>query len=94
LGIARKTLYNKFEEVPEFEDAFYEGKDMADSKVQNALYEKACSGDVGAMIHWTTNRDPENWKNSRSINLGGGDKPIESKITIELVKPDAKHKAQ
>lgn len=63
MGISRSTLSEWKNRFPDISDAIKKGKEVADYEVENALFKKACSGDVGACCFWLTNRRPDKWKN-------------------------------
>ena len=61
LGISVATLEQYKKKFPEFLKCLKENKDYADSKVENALYESACKGNITAQIFWLTNRRRNEW---------------------------------
>lgn len=62
LGFSHTTLYEKFQQFPEFLDAVERGQVNGIQQVSNALFNKAIDGNVAAIQTYLYNRDPENWK--------------------------------
>ena len=62
IGISRSTLSDWKNKHLDIADALKKNKEIADYEIENALFEKAKSGDVGAMIFWLKNRRPSKWK--------------------------------
>ncbi|NLS84158.1 MAG: helix-turn-helix domain-containing protein [Ruminococcaceae bacterium] len=56
-----------------FAQAVSEGKEAADVKVENALYQKAIRGDLGAICFYLTNRRPDKWRNKPAGGVIGGE---------------------
>lgn len=67
MRIATATLYEWKKRFPEISEALKENKEIADFRVENALYQKALGGDTTAIIFWLKNRRHTKWR----------DKPIE-----------------
>jgi len=61
LGITRVSLWRWRTKYPELEKACREGKEVADYKVESALYKNAIEGNVTAQIFWLKNRKPSQW---------------------------------
>ena len=85
IGITVRTLYRwqKYSVTAAdgqltypIKEALRKGKEIPDRKVENALLNKALSGDVTAMIFWLKNRRPDRWS----------DKPKQSYETAEPVR--------
>ena len=47
------------------------GKLKADFQVTKSLYEKAKSGDTGAIIFWLKNRRPDLWRDKQDVQHSG-----------------------
>ena len=73
IGITAKTLYewkNKYSKICE---ALKKGKEVIDYQVENALLQKALSGDTGAICFWLKNRRPDKWRDKpQDTNDGAG----------------------
>lgn len=61
-GISRETLNQWKHKFSDISDALKGGKEVADYRVENALYEAAVGGNVTAMIFWLKNRKPQSWR--------------------------------
>ena len=72
LGIGYSTLLKYKNLHVELVEALKEGKEVADYRVENALYSKAINGDTTAMIFWLKNRKPEQWREKQEIAHSGG----------------------
>ena len=66
LDISLSTLKN-YKKIPEFLTAHRAGKEQADSKVAESLYEKAVGGDVSAATFWLKNRQGAVWRDSKHV---------------------------
>lgn len=62
MGIDYSTLRGWKKKFAAFSTALKKGKEVADYAVENALYKKALSGDVGAICFWLKNRRPDKWR--------------------------------
>ena len=67
MGIAKSTLYEWKNKLPELSDALKKGKEVVDYAIVGALARKAMSGDTAAMIFWLKNRQPEKWKDKPDV---------------------------
>lgn len=65
IGITTSTLYEWKKKFPAFSEALKKGKEICDYEVENALYKKALSGDVTAMIFWLKNRKADKWRDKQ-----------------------------
>lgn len=55
IGISCTTLYEWKKRFPDISEALKSGKEVADYKVENALYAKALAGDVADIKAWVDN---------------------------------------
>lgn len=62
IGIGKTAFYEWKNKYPEFAEALKEGKEVADFKVENALYKAALEGNTTAAIFWLKNRKPAQWR--------------------------------
>ena len=76
IGINISTLYKWIASHGEIGEALKRGKAPVDFEVENALLNKARSGDITAIIFWLKNRRPDKWR----------DKPESVKEEQEPVK--------
>lgn len=71
MGVSVKTLYEwKKSHLPICE-ALKKGKAVIDYEVENALCQKALSGDVTAQIFWLKNRRPQVWRDKPEPTSNG-----------------------
>ena len=80
LGIAYSTFKKYKSDYPALSAVLKEGKEVADYRVENALYEKALGGDTTAMIFWLKNRRAKQWREKQEI-----DHSHEFHIKVDLV---------
>lgn len=71
LGIAESTLYEykKNPSYAEFSECLKNTRAYVDGKVENALLERALSGDTTAMIFWLKNRRPKEWRDTANADV-------------------------
>lgn len=67
MGISHETLYQYQKKYPEFYESLKANKEVADRKVEKALYNKALEGNNTAMIFWLKNRKPTVWRDRKDI---------------------------
>lgn len=67
LGVSRSTLAEWKKRFPDLSDALKKGKDVVDYEVENALLERAKSGDTTAQIFWLKNRRPGKWRDKPEV---------------------------
>lgn len=72
MGIAPSTLYRWKDEYKEISEALKEGKEVVDYQVENALLNKAISGNTTAQIFWLKNRRPDKWRDRQDVSHSGG----------------------
>lgn len=84
LGVCTATFYNWARDYPEFLEAIREGKEKADFKVANSLYDKALAGDTTAMIFWLKNRQKKTWRDKHDH-----DHNHKGSVTLNIDKGDA-----
>lgn len=61
-GVSRSTLADWKVKYKDISDTLKKGKEVIDYQVENALLNKAISGDVTAQIFWLKNRKPKQWR--------------------------------
>jgi hypothetical protein len=89
MGITAKTLYEWMLKYSELSEALKEGKDVIDRRVENALANKALSGDVTAMIFWLKNRKPKEWRDRFQQDIYTPE-PIKVETLSNIPKEDLK----
>ena len=78
-GITATTLYDWKKRFPKISEALKRGKEIVDYEVENALLQKALSGDTTALIYWLKNRRPGKWRD-KPIDLDSGAEKINANI--------------
>ena len=68
MGITARTLYRWKNTEDRICQVLKKNKEIADFKVENALYESALGGNVTAMIFWLKNRKPDKWRDKVSAD--------------------------
>ena len=84
LGFCRDTLRKKEQEFSAFSDAIKKGQAKGIAQVSNALYEKALSGNVTAMIFYLKNRSPSQWKDRVPVGYED-DTPTPERVEVVVV---------
>lgn len=64
MRIGSRTLYEWKQKHPQISQSLKKGKEVADYRVENALFESALDGNVTAQIFWLRNRRPDKWRNN------------------------------
>lgn len=86
LGIARSTLYRKFDEDQDIKDAVARGRAQGLQQVTNALFENALKGSYQAQQFYLRNRDPDRWKDVRDLSVTDQRKSVDQFSTEELAE--------
>jgi hypothetical protein len=68
LGVCRATFFNHMQTDPKLREAFDDGAQAGIGEAVHILKEMARERNLGALIFWLKNRDPENWRDDHSIN--------------------------
>ena len=69
LGMGVSTLYEKLNDYPEFLEAIEAGKAKGIAQVTNALFQNATGGDTTAQKYYLNNRDNDNWKDRKDLEV-------------------------
>lgn len=69
LHVSRQTLYSWRKVHPELEEALRASQERADAMVEAALFKKALSGDVTAMIFYLVNRSGSRWSRNGQLDV-------------------------
>ena len=80
MGISRDTLYTWKKNYPDISDTLKKGKEVVDRLVENALLQKALSGDTTAIIFWLKNRKPDVWRDKQIVEAEVGVMKLEDLI--------------
>ncbi len=67
-GISATTLYDWKNRFPKISESLKKGKEIVDYEVENALLNKALSGETAAQIFWLKNRRPDKWRDKPSYD--------------------------
>ena len=87
--VCKATINNWKKDYPEFLDSIKEGKENADAKVAQSLYNTALSGNTTAQIFWLKNRRSKVWRDKQEIDhTTDGDKV--TGISVNFVRPGDK----
>lgn len=62
MGISVRTLYSWIKQSDKLNAALSVDLEVANYKIESALYQTAISGNVNAQITWLCNRRPDKWK--------------------------------
>lgn len=85
LGVSRSTLAEWKKRFPDLSDALKKGKDVVDYEVENALLERAKSGDTTAQIFWLKNRRPGKWRDKPEVP-GDSDALKKARALLEAIE--------
>ena len=69
LKISRRTLYTWRKGHPELEGAMKDSKELANARVEAALFQKALQGDVSACVFFLCNRSPSRWSRNGQVEV-------------------------
>lgn len=84
--VCTATIYNWRNEHPDFLEAIKEGKENADSKVAQSLYNTALSGNTTAQIFWLKNRRAKEWREKQEIDHTSAGEQVTG-LNVTFVKP-------
>lgn len=73
LGISIDRFYYYKKHISEFSESLKENKEVADLKVEQALYTAAMNGNVTAMIFWLKNRKATKWREKPAESVSDND---------------------
>jgi len=85
IGTTRRSLDRWANKYPQIKQAISIGRDSAVASVENALFKKAQSGDLGAICFYLKNRAPDHW--SEHPELRGIDGKVVFIDDIPIQKP-------
>jgi len=85
IGVSRTIFYKWKENDKRLAVAFEESRHMAVLDVEDALFEKAKSGNVGAIVFVLANLMPEKWRHVTKINANKAINELEGQTTEELM---------
>lgn len=88
LGISKNSFYEYKKTHNDFNDALKHTRAYCDSKIENALYKAAMSGNVAAMIFWLKNRRGKKWRERPEEENGDNDNGVAITINVENCKGD------
>lgn len=87
IGITRETLNQWRHRFPDIDDALKMYAEVADRIVENALFEKAKSGHLGAICFFLKNRKPDVWRETKDTTLETEIKKLQAdKLKEEIEK--------
>lgn len=82
LDIDEKTFYNWQNEDPEFFQSIKDGREAADAKVAETMYNQALNGNVTAGIFWLCNRQKEHWRQRQEVSGPDGTAAFQPVINV------------
>lgn len=72
VGVSDETVRQYAREFPEWDDFDRTSASEANEQVANAMFQTALKGNVTAQQVWLYNRAPDDWKDRRKPDDGGG----------------------
>ncbi len=85
LGITTTTIQDWKHKHPDFSAAIKAGKEEADEKVADSLYNQALSGNTTAQIFWLKNRQSKSWREKTEIDHTSAGEKIQG-INVKFVE--------
>lgn len=86
LGISDQTLLRRKHESVEFVDAIKRGKAKAAALVSNKLFERACNGDLGAIVWYEKTRCGRSDKMDVSVAITEAKKRVDAMSDEDLLE--------
>lgn len=81
--VSRQALEQYQERHPDIKQQWADARAEADGRIVKCLYDKAKTGDLGAICFWLKNRRPDEWRERREIV---GDKGNPVAITLQWIE--------
>lgn len=69
IRISRDTFYKWYADIPKFRDAVDESEAIARAAVEARVMQLANKGDKFMIMWWLQNRYPDDWKDTRNLNI-------------------------
>ena len=94
---ACENSLNRLIDGYEYEEVTTEFKIVSDSEFpvgNKKVVKKHVAPNLGAIIHYQTNKDPENWKNKQSTEISGELKTNADPIKISIINTDELPKSE
>ena len=86
MGIRHETLCAYRKRSDKIDLALRISREVADLRVENALYQSALKGNVIAQKYWLTNRKPNEWREKTEIqHTGTIERPLKG-LTIDEIR--------
>jgi hypothetical protein len=86
VGMTRQGIWSHTQKHPAFEELISRAEMVADADVENALFMKARSGNVSAMIFWLKNRQSASWSNDDNSPQQEGNIDMSALTHEELIE--------
>lgn len=86
LDVSVATVKNWLNSEPEFLASVKRGREEADEKVVQSLYNTALEGNTTAQIFWLKNRQKRQWRDKQEVDHQSSDGSM-SPTKIEIVAP-------
>lgn len=88
LDCSRTTLYRQMKSEEDVKLAIQRGRSKGMATITNALFQTAKHGNVTAQIFYLKNRDPQQWRDRRALEVSGQDgEPLDMNWTVTIVDP-------
>ncbi len=84
-GVCEATFHNWKNAHPDFLESVLRGKEEADSKVVESLYNTALSGNTHAQTFWLKNRQARQWREKTEIDHTSAGEKIQG-INVKFVE--------
>lgn len=82
---SRQTLATYRKKYPKFAEQESMAEAECDGKIESALHAAAKGGNVIAMIFWLKNRQPEDWRDTKSVTVQGSIKIEDIEISLKKI---------
>lgn len=86
MGIRHETLCAYRKRSDKIDNALRVNREVADLRIENALYQSALKGNVIAQKYWLTNRKPSEWREKTEVQHSGMvERPLKG-LTIDEIR--------
>lgn len=85
MGINHSTLCDWRKRSARIDKALRINREIADLRIENALYQSGLKGNVIAQKYWLTNRKPEAWREKVEIQHSVESRPLKG-LTVDEIR--------